>query len=346
MRFNHGALLVACVVLAAVWPLPPAYGQRELPAQRKPAVAPAEGDEQSVKDSATPPEGDAVEDSSPEPLVPGKWLTTSDEQRNQTFKEMKQVAVKSGADIVPIESKHVTLWAAEDIQRAYLPDVQKMEKFFHAKCAEPLRSGLDKRSTHVVLLKDRAEYQAWCQAAFDLFGHRFDVKDAAGDANAHNRRETLKLSAFFCWDFVAISLENPPIDWRRLKINPKERQILERPEFEVSWRQFLERELLNRRRGRPPGNRVHREVVGGVASIYFSQLAEPRHRWRFGPLQDGIHQLGGVRHVSISEHHVCQGRLRRGDAGAWRGRTRVEAAGPTADDNEQGDAAGHARANG
>ena len=36
----------------------------------------------------------------------------------------------------------------------YLPDVQKLEKFFHTKCAEPIRSGLDKRSTHIILLKD------------------------------------------------------------------------------------------------------------------------------------------------------------------------------------------------
>ena len=55
---------------------------------------------------------------------------------------MKQVAAKSGADIEPIESRNVTLWAAKDIQRAYLPDVKKIEEFFVAKCAEPLAPAL------------------------------------------------------------------------------------------------------------------------------------------------------------------------------------------------------------
>lgn len=99
-----------------------------------------------------PAQIDAVKESSTEPLVPGKWLTTSEKRRNRTFKEMKQVAVKSGAAIEPIQSQHATLWADKENQQTYLPDVQNLEKFFHAKCAEPIRSGLDKRSTHIVLL--------------------------------------------------------------------------------------------------------------------------------------------------------------------------------------------------
>ena len=164
-------------------------------------TSPAEADERPVKDGAKPPEGDAIKDSSPEPIVPGKWLTTSDEQRDETFKEMKQVAVKSGADIEPIQSQHVTLWAAENNQQTYLRDVQKLETFFHTKCAEPIRSGLDKRSAHVVLLKDHAEYEAWCRAMFDLFGKQFDEKDNPG-GNAHLRDEILKLPAFNWWQFL------------------------------------------------------------------------------------------------------------------------------------------------
>jgi hypothetical protein len=58
---------------------------------------------------------DAIKESSPDPLVPGKWLTTSDEQRNRTFQMVKQLAAKSKVDIEPIQSQHVTLWAAKDI---------------------------------------------------------------------------------------------------------------------------------------------------------------------------------------------------------------------------------------
>ena len=63
--------------------------------------------------------------------MPGQWLSTSDEDREETLKELKQVAVKSRAKIEPIESQHVTLWAAEDAQQTYLRDVQKLEKFYH-----------------------------------------------------------------------------------------------------------------------------------------------------------------------------------------------------------------------
>jgi hypothetical protein len=169
-----------------------------------------------------PAQIDAIKDSSSEPLVPGKWLTTSDEQRNQILKEMKQVAIKSKAAIEPMESQHVTLWAAKETQKTYLRDVQKLEKFFHTKCAEPIRSGLDKRSTHIVLLKDHAEYQAWCRAMFDLFGERFDEKDNPG-GNAEFRSRALKgwelnWWASDWWHFSAISVGEVSPEWARREV--------------------------------------------------------------------------------------------------------------------------------
>ena len=152
-----------------------------------------------------PAQIDAIKESSPEPLVPGKWLTTSDERRNQNSEEMKQVAVKSGAAIEPIESQHVTLWAAKETQQKYLPDVQKLEKFFHTRCAEPIRSGLDKRSTHVVLLKDHAEYEAWCRAMFNLFGKQFDGQRQSRRQRASPGRDP-QAAGVHWWDFVAISV--------------------------------------------------------------------------------------------------------------------------------------------
>ena len=312
MRVNYGVLWMACIALAAVWPLLPAHGQQEGPIRPKPDTAPAETDEQSAADGTKRPEGDAqaapgmaasadgkdtrltlkdiqqlrhqrisaeqvaenvaeqgrgfevtaevasqlrrlgfrpaqidaIKESSLEPLVPGRWLTTSDEWRNQTLKEMKQVAVKSRAAVEPIDSQHVTLWAAKDIQHLYLPDVQKLEKFFHTKCAEPIRSGLDKRSTHVVLLKDHAQYEAWCRAMFNLFGRRFDEKDNPG-GNAHFRDEILKLSFWLRWEFCAISV------------------------------------------GELPPDRAHRDVVCGVGNMYFSQLGNPRPIG-FAALQTGF----------------------------------------------------------
>ena len=161
-----------------------------------------------------PAQIDAIKESSPEPLLPGKWLTTSDEERDQTFKQMKLVAARSRTAIRPIQSQHVTLWAAKETQQTYLPDVQKLEKFFHTKCAEPIRSGLDKRSTHIVLLKDHAEYEAWCRAMFELFGKQFDIKDDPG-ANQEFRSGILKRSIFNWWQFCAISVREQPFDWAR-----------------------------------------------------------------------------------------------------------------------------------
>jgi hypothetical protein len=160
-----------------------------------------------------PAQIDAVKESSAEPLTPGKWLTTGSQRRNQIFNEMKQVAAKSRAAVEPVQSQHATLWAGKDIQPVYLPDVQKLEKFFHTKCAEPIRSGLDKRSTHIVLLKDRAEYEAWWRAMFDLFGEEFDEKDNSGGANGHFREQVLKYPVFYWWDLRAISLGELRLDW-------------------------------------------------------------------------------------------------------------------------------------
>jgi hypothetical protein len=155
---------------------------------------------------------DAIKESSPEPLTPGKWLATDNQRRNQIFQEMKQVAAKSQAAIEPVQSQHATLWAAKDIQPTYLPDVQKLEKFFHTRCAEPIRSGLDKRSTHIILLKDRAEYEAWWRAMFELFAEEFDEKDNSGGANAHFREQVLQHPVFFRWDLCTISPGALPLD--------------------------------------------------------------------------------------------------------------------------------------
>ena len=118
---------------------------------------------------------------------------------------MKQVAVESGADIEPIESQHVTLWAAKEIQQTYLPDIKKLERFFHTKCAEPIRSGLDKRSTHVVLLKDHAEYEAWWRTMFDCSESNSTKKTIRAPTRISGE-EIIKLSAFYWWDFCAISV--------------------------------------------------------------------------------------------------------------------------------------------
>ena len=313
MRLTNGILWTAWATLAVVWPLVQASGQHDGPARPNPNVTRAQFVGQSPGDDSARSEGDgqtntspaassdqkdtrltlkdihrlreqriaperiveevaeqgrafnvtaeaaeelhrqgfsplqihAIKESSPDPLVPGKWLTTSDEQRNRIFEAMKRVAAKSKVGIEPIRSQHVTLWADGYIQRTYLADIENLEKFFHTKCAEPIRSGLDRRSAHIILLNTHAEYEAWCRAMFDLFPDRFDLDRKNNPvAAAYYREEALKRPAYYSWYFVSISLEDRSSDW------------------------------------------VHHNVVGGVGSMYFSQLAKPR---RFdSPLQTGF----------------------------------------------------------
>ena len=313
MRLDKSVLRMACIALAAVWPLLSAHGQQKGPLRPKPDTVPAQTDEQSPEDGTKPPEGDAqgvpgaaagadgkdarltlkdieqlrrkhiapeqvsenvaeqgrgfevtaevagqlrrlgfhpaqidaIKESSPEPLVPGKWLTTSDAQRDRIFQEMKQVVIKSKAAIRPIESQHVTLWVGKETQQTYLPDLEKLEKFFHTKCAEPIRSGLDKRSTHIVLLKDHAEYQAWWRTMFRLFAERFEEKDNPG-GSVHFREEVLKGRSFTGSAFATVTLEG---------------QVAEN---------------------------VRRNVAASVACIYFTQLAQQHRQEGMGPLQAGF----------------------------------------------------------
>ena len=232
MRLSHRALWIACIALAALWPLPPACGQKQDPVRPKPDAAATEDDAEAVPDAAAKADGkdtpltmkdierrrgqgmspaqiaddvaergrgfevtaditqdlrglgfrpaqiSAIKESSAEPLVPGKGLTTSEERRDEIFEEMEDVAEASKTGIRPIQSRHATLWAAKAARQTYLPDLQKLERFFHTRCAEPIRCGLDKRSTHVILLKDHAEYEAWWRAMFKK--RPADFPDAGG----------------------------------------------------------------------------------------------------------------------------------------------------------------------
>jgi hypothetical protein len=158
-----------------------------------------------------PAQVDAIKDSPTEPLVPGKGLPTTEKERNQTLREVKTITSNSRVEVTPIQSQHVTLWAAKDIQAIFLPTVEKLEKYFRTKCKEPIRSGLDKRSAHVILLKTRNDYERWIRAMFDLIGDRFESKDNPG-AGAEFRASAVKSSAFPGVEFGVICLEDHRLD--------------------------------------------------------------------------------------------------------------------------------------
>ena len=78
----------------------------------------------------------------PGPIVPGKWLKTSDAQRDHTREQVAKICKMAAADLEPVEAKHFTLWAAKDIQGTFLPDIKKLEKLLETHSgADPLGAG-------------------------------------------------------------------------------------------------------------------------------------------------------------------------------------------------------------
>ena len=67
------------------------------------------------------------------------------------------------------------MWAAPDDQAVYLPDIQKLEKFLESKCKEPIRSGLDKRSAHIILIKRIYEGEQFSQRGLDYSKRRVNA---------------------------------------------------------------------------------------------------------------------------------------------------------------------------
>ena len=148
---------------------------------------------------------DSIKESPTEALTPGKGVPTTDEQRDKTLQEIKTITLLSRVELKPTESRHVTLWEASQSREEFLPTVEKLERFFRTKCREPIRSGLDKRSAHLVLLKTRSEYERWMRAMFDLIGERFDEKDNPG-GNAELRASFVKGPGMYASNFAAICL--------------------------------------------------------------------------------------------------------------------------------------------
>ena len=112
----------------------------------------------------------------------------------------------------PVASKHLTLWAAKDDQATFMPDVRKIEAYLESKCKEPLRSGLEKRLAHLVLLKTRYDYEKWVRAMFEVMPDAFNLPDAPG-GNADLKAAILKWSGYYSHHFVVLCMEGQEGPW-------------------------------------------------------------------------------------------------------------------------------------
>ena len=117
----------------------------------------------SIKSAYQEPAPDA-----PANLVPGSRLRIGDAQRDAILEEIKKINAASHADLHPLKGQHVTLWSAKSLQAAFMPDIEKLEKYFRTRCREPLRSGLDNRAAHIVLFSRRYEFENWVNSMFAL----------------------------------------------------------------------------------------------------------------------------------------------------------------------------------
>jgi hypothetical protein len=102
------------------------------------------------------------------PIVPGSQLLEDDATRDLFFKQIQEITGEAAKDITPVQTPHLTLWAPKNMQPAVLAELKKLDLLMETKFQEPIRSGLDKRTAHIVLLRNSAETLKWMNKHFDV----------------------------------------------------------------------------------------------------------------------------------------------------------------------------------
>ena len=146
------------------------------------------------------------------PVVPGKGLRTTDAQRDQVKDEITRICKLSGAELTPAPTRHFTLWAAKDIRDSFLADLKKLEKLLESRWPEPIRSGLDPRSAHLVLIKTRYEFEKWVSAMYDV--QKAQYQNVNGLSIAQLKESGMKARGLYCHNVVVLCLEGETLDWQ------------------------------------------------------------------------------------------------------------------------------------
>jgi hypothetical protein len=148
------------------------------------------------------------------PIAPGEGLPSTDAQRDIIFERVTKIAKQSGIGLQPVATRHLTLWAGKEAQDRFLPDVKKIENYLEGKFTEPLRSGLDKRTAHLVLLKTHYEFEKWVTAMHDEMPDAFKVEGAPGVVT-DMKDEVLKWSSFYTRNVAVLCLAGQGDEWLR-----------------------------------------------------------------------------------------------------------------------------------
>ena len=147
------------------------------------------------------------------PIVPGEGLPSGEEQRKSVYDVVAKIAKLSGLNLPSVETRHFTLWASKADQARFLPEMKKIENYLEQNHAEPLRSGLDKRSAHLVVLKTRYEYEKWINAMHDEVPETFKLADAPGHDDM--KAAVLKSSSFYTREVAVLCLAEQDEQWLR-----------------------------------------------------------------------------------------------------------------------------------
>ncbi len=88
--------------------------------------------------------------------------------REVFFKQIQEITGETAKDLTPVQTQHLTLWAPKNLQAAVLTELKKLDLLMETKFQEPIRSGLDKRTSHIVLLRNSVETLKWIDKHYDV----------------------------------------------------------------------------------------------------------------------------------------------------------------------------------
>lgn len=101
-------------------------------------------------------------------IVPGSQLPDNDASRDFVFKQIQEITAATVPDLATSQTPHLTLWAPKNLHPAVLVELKKLDLLLETKFQEPIRSGLDKRTAHIILTRNSAETLKWIDKHYDV----------------------------------------------------------------------------------------------------------------------------------------------------------------------------------
>ncbi len=85
---------------------------------------------------------------------------------------IKAINAASTANLTMVPTRNYTVSAKKQYAVRYAKDVAKLEAHLRKTFPEPIKSGTNKKSTHIIILETRYEYENWVKAMFATYEQR------------------------------------------------------------------------------------------------------------------------------------------------------------------------------